>query len=118
MKVFSFTAILLLGFAILIEAQQPLVGSIKGVVRDQAQHPIAEVTLTATNLDSGSDRYSVTDSGGVYQFVDLPPGRYSIQAQKSGYRDAALSLVTVAPGQTVDRADMTMEPAQATRTAR
>lgn len=118
MKAFFLMAILLLGLAISIEAQQPLVGSIKGVVRDRAQHPIDEVALTATNLDSGSNRYGASDRGGVYQFVDLPPGRYSIQAQKNGYRDAMLSLVTVAPGQTVDGADMTMEPSQAARTAR
>jgi hypothetical protein len=117
MKIFFFMAILLLCGAISVGAQQPLVGLIQGVIRDQATHPIAEVALTATNLDSGANRYSVTDSGGAYQFVEVPPGRYSIKAQKTGYRDVTLSLVTVSPGQTVDSSDMTMVPAQATRTA-
>ena len=116
MKTF-FMAILLLCGAISVGAQQPLVGLIQGVIRDQAKHPIAQVALTATNLDSHANRYSVSDSGGAYQFVELPPGRYSIKAQKTGYRDVTLSLVTVAPGQTVDSSDMTMVPSQATRTA-
>jgi hypothetical protein len=89
MKTF-FMAILLLCGAISVGAQQPLVGLIQGVIRDQAKHPIAQVALTATNLDSDANRYSVSDSGGAYQFVELPPGRYSIKAQKTGYRDVTL----------------------------
>ncbi len=81
-------------------------------------HPIAEVALTATNLDSGSNRYSASDSGGIHQFIDLPAGALFDQGTKNGYRDVTLSLVTVAPGQTVDSAHITMDPSQATRTAR
>lgn len=99
-------------------AQQPLVGLIEGVVRDQAKHPVAEVALTATNLDSGANRYSVSDSGGIYQFVDLSPGRYSITAQKKGYQDFKVDFVNVRPGETVNMADMIMSSSQTTRTAR
>jgi hypothetical protein len=55
---------------------------------------------------------TVSDTGGAYQFVDLPPGRYSLKAQKNGYRDYSVSLVTVAPGETVSMPDITMVPAR------
>jgi hypothetical protein len=45
------------------------------------------------------------------QFVDLAPGRYSILAQKKGCMDFAVGLITVAPGQTVVMADITMRAA-------
>jgi hypothetical protein len=81
---------------------------IEGIVRNQAAAPLAEVSMMATNLDSNSIHTSVSDSAGVYQFVDLPPGRYSIVAQKRGYTDLTVNLVNVAPGQKVKMADLTM----------
>lgn len=105
-----FMQVVLLGRALSIEAQQPLVGRIKGVVRDQAKAPVAGVGLTATNLDSGSTRSTVSDTGGAYQFVNLPPGRFSIMAQKYGYRDFTVALVTVASGETVEMAVITLAP--------
>lgn len=117
-RLFPFAAFVLLCCAFSIAAQQPLVGSIKGVVRDRVKHPVPEVALTAKNLDSGSNRYSVSDTGGVYRFVDLPPGRYSITAQKKGYHNFKVALVRVSPGETVKMADIAMSSSQATRTAR
>jgi len=94
-------------------AQEPLAGAIKGMVRDQSKGPIAEAALTATNLDSNSTRSSVSAADGAYQFVNVPPGRYSIVAQKSSYAEVTVASVTVAAGQTVDMADITMAPAGA-----
>jgi hypothetical protein len=95
-----------------IEAQQPLVGSITGTTRDGAKTPIARVALTAVNLDSGTNRFGASDNNGIWQFVDLPPGRYSIAAQKKGYLDSKVDLVSVAPGQKVEKIDITMAPAR------
>jgi|HubBroStandDraft_6_1064221.scaffolds.fasta_scaffold62379_2 hypothetical protein len=91
------------------QGQQPLAGSINGIVRDQAKSPIAEVALTATNLDDGSIRFSVSDRKGAYQFVDLPPGSYSIRAQKIGYRDYTVAVVTVATGENIQMGTMTID---------
>jgi hypothetical protein len=93
-----------------IGAQQPLAGTMKGIVRNQTGTPVARVALTAKNLDSGSPRTTVSDSAGAFQFVDLPPGRYSVTAQKDGYREFTVALVTVASGETVDLPEINLSP--------
>jgi hypothetical protein len=104
------TLILLCAF--FTEGQQQLVNMIKGMVRDAATAPLAAVAMTATNLDSNAGRTGVSDAAGTYQFVNLPPGRYSILAQKAGYAHARVSLVKVAPGQHVDLAEIKMSRAR------
>src|ERR1700722_16213068 len=100
----------LCGGVALLEAQtQP--GNIKGTIRDQAKAPIAGATITATNLENNSTRIASSGGDGVYQLRDLPAGRYSVSAQKSGYQEVTVASVTVAAGQAVDMADVAMAPA-------
>jgi hypothetical protein len=112
-----FVPVVLLCCAFSIRAQQPLVGTIKGIVRDQAKSPIAGAGLTATNLDSGSTRTTASDAAGAYQFVNLPPGRFSIMAQRNGYVNFTVALVTVASGQTVVMAAITLATRKQKRAA-
>jgi hypothetical protein len=104
----------LLGCALPVESQQPLVGSIQGTIRDKHEAPIPYATLTATNIDSvepeSSRRTTGADKQGVYQFVEVPPGRYSIVVRKSGYLDYTVPLVTVYPGETVNMPEIKMSP--------
>lgn len=99
------------------KSQQPLVGTIQGIVKDKSEKPLSYATLTATNLDSvepGSNRQVTgADKDGTYQFVDVPPGRYSILVQESGYQDYKIALVTVHPGETVKMDEIKMSPARA-----
>jgi Carboxypeptidase regulatory-like domain len=100
-----------------VRSQQPLVGSIQGVIKDQHEAPIPYAALTATNVDSvepGSTRQTTgADKQGIYQFVDVPPGRYSIVVRMGGYRDYTVRLVTVHPGETVKMPVIKMSPAAA-----
>ncbi len=99
--------------AVSMMAQEPAGGVIRGVVEDQARKPVSGAALTATNLDtdSTSTRSSTSGTDGAYEFANVPPGRYAVMAQKSGYRDFTVAAVSVAPGQTVAMADITMVPA-------
>jgi hypothetical protein len=96
-------------------SQQPLVGLIQGTVKNQQGAPIADVNLTATNIDSvepeSSRRSSGTDRQGTFQFIQMSPGRYSIVAQRNGYRDYKVPLVNVYPGETVTMPEIKMSPA-------
>jgi Carboxypeptidase regulatory-like domain len=95
-------------------SQQPLVGSIQGRITDQHGTPIPYATLTLTNIDSveseSSRQTTGADQRGFYQFVDVPPGRFSILLRNSGYRDYTVPLVTVYPGETVTMPEIKMFP--------
>jgi hypothetical protein len=107
----------LLGCAFPATSQQPLVGSIQGTVTNQQEAPIPYADLTATNIDNvepESGRQTTgADKQGIYQFVEVPPGRYSIVVRKSGYRDYTVTLVTVYPGETVNMPEIKMSPVAA-----
>jgi hypothetical protein len=51
------------------------------------------------------------DKDGNYQFVEVPPGRYSVLVQETGYQDYTVGLVTVRPGETVKMGEIKMSPA-------
>jgi len=109
-------AFLLLGCAFPGKSQQPLVGLIQGTVKDPHDAPIPYAGLTATNIDSVEPeshlRTTGADRQGFYQFVDVPPGRYSIVIRKSGYRDYTVPVVTVRDGETVNMPEIKMSPVE------
>ena len=94
--------------------QQPLVGSIQGVIRDQRGAPLPDATLSRTNIDAvepeNHRQTTGSDEHGIFQFVDVPPGRYSIAIQRQGYRDYSIPAVNVRPGESVKLPDIKMLP--------
>jgi hypothetical protein len=86
-------------------------GGIAGIIRDQAKTPIAGATITATKVDGATTLMATSATDGTYTVHGVPPGRYSVTAQKEGFQDFTVSSVTVAEGQTVDMADITLVPA-------
>jgi hypothetical protein len=58
---------------------------ISGVVRDSSGAVIPGVTVTARNVDTGLTRIAVTESGGDFRLPSLPPGRYSVVTELSGF---------------------------------
>ena len=94
-------------------SQQPLAGLIQGkIVDEKTQAPVSYAGLTATNIDSvdpeSHRRTTGADERGLYQFADIPEGRYSIEVTKRGYRDYQIPLVNVHAGQTVNMAEIKM----------
>lgn len=64
----------------------PPQGRISGrVVAGDSGRPIkrARVLISAPELPGG--RGTLTDDSGVFEFVELPPGRYTVTASKSGF---------------------------------
>ena len=58
---------------------------IEGVVKDSSGGVIPGVTITARNVDTGFTRMGVTETGGEYRVPSLPPGRYSVVTELSGF---------------------------------
>jgi hypothetical protein len=91
---FPFLLLTAITFAPIAQAQQTL-GGITGTVTDASGGavPHAGVTLIAeaTNLT----RTQKTNESGVYSFVDLPIGTYTLTFAHDGFQTQKISLVTV-----------------------
>jgi hypothetical protein len=64
-------------------------GAIVGIVMNPAKLAVAGATVTATRVDGGGIRATISGSDGVYSFADLAPGAWSITVQVDGYPDAS-----------------------------
>ncbi len=73
-------------------------GTVRGTVRGPAAKPMADVTVIATNQETGIRRIAVTRSGGEYRLGFLDPGLYTIKAQIIGYRAVQTPNVRVSLG--------------------
>jgi carboxypeptidase family protein len=58
---------------------------IAGTVKDQSGAVIPGATVTARNVETGLTRIAVSDGTGEYRLVSLPPGRYSVATELSGF---------------------------------
>jgi hypothetical protein len=68
---------------------------------------VADATVTATQLDGNTVRGTISGSGGIFAFSDLPPGTYSVVAQVPGYSDGTVPSLLVTAG-LATRADIAM----------
>jgi hypothetical protein len=58
---------------------------ITGSVKDSSGAIIPGATVTARNVDTGLTRTAVTEGSGEYRLPSLPPGRYSVAVELSGF---------------------------------
>ena len=56
-----------------------------GSVLDEQKAALPGATVAVRNLDSGQPRTTTTDERGTFRLVGLPPGRYEITAELSGF---------------------------------
>src|SRR5579864_4901198 len=86
-------------FALPVSAQTTY-GSITGTISDPSGSAISEAQVTLTNSGTGEKRVQQTGSDGLYSFVNLLPGRYRIDAEKSGFKRTTQPEVVVQVQQT------------------
>ena len=75
--------LIIAGGATALRAQST--SSLRGTVVDQQGAVIPEVVVALTNTGTGNSRETLTDATGVYQFVQMPPGEYTLTAVKAGF---------------------------------
>jgi hypothetical protein len=82
---------------------QTVTSSVQGRVYDTTGAAIPEATVTAVNSDTGVSRTGNASATGDYQITLLPPGDYTVTAEKGGFKKSAkkVHLVLGAAG-TVD----------------
>ena len=65
--------------------EQSINGSIRGVITDPSGAPVAGVSVTVKNINTGFTRQTVTATDGVYLAPNLPIGIYSVSTTASGF---------------------------------
>src|SRR5215469_9593017 len=118
-----FVSIFLLGLALSFLAAGPLsppvlaqstYGSISGVISDSTGAVVEGAHITLTSLDTGRKLEQDTGGDGLYQVVNLFPGRYKVTAEKTGFKRIDQTDIVVQVQQT-SRIDLTMQVGEVTQ---
>jgi carboxypeptidase family protein len=88
---------------------------ISGVVKDSSGAVIPGVTVTARNVDTGLTRVAVTEANGDYRLPSLPPGRYGVAAELSGFSTETRPDIVLVIDQTA-LINFTLKPAALSET--
>ena len=75
---------------------QTTYATITGVVTDPAGSVVPNVTLVATNVETGAQTKAVSNAAGVYTLAQLKEGRYSLRATGAGFKEYAAAGITLA----------------------
>jgi hypothetical protein len=67
--------------------------SITGVVSDDSGAVVPGATVTLSAAGTGVERASTTDARGVYQFLQVAPGMYSLVFEMDGFRSEVITDV-------------------------
>jgi uncharacterized membrane protein len=76
---------------------------------------MADAQVTLTNLDTSEKRIQRTDSDGLYSIVNLVPGKYRVDAEKTGFKRTSRLDVVVEVQQTA-RIDLSMQVGDVSQT--
>ncbi|RMG52032.1 MAG: hypothetical protein D6723_09445 [Acidobacteria bacterium] len=76
-------------------------GALQVRVRDSAGAPLPSVRLRLEEVRSSKVYEGASDGDGIFRFLNLPPGRYLLQALKPGFQPVGPSNVEIAAGEIV-----------------
>jgi hypothetical protein len=87
---------------------------IQGVVQDSQGAVVESATVTLTSKETNISKLTETDSSGIYNFLSLAPGHYTITVEKGGFKKKSLEDVVVAAEQT-QAVNITLEVGEVTQ---
>jgi carboxypeptidase family protein len=89
---------------------QSTFGTIVGTVKDSSGAAVPAAAIDVQELDNNTTQTAVSNDEGLYELLDLKPGRYLITATKSGFSTFTVPEM-ILPGRETVRADIRLEPA-------
>ena len=104
--------LLMLGLSFAASAQT---ATVVGTVTDPSGSVVPNVTITATQVETGQVRTTKASDAGQYLFADLPIGHYNIKAEASGFGIAQQNDVVLNVGDRA-RIDFALKMGAATET--
>src|SRR3982750_4576763 len=69
-----------------ISSAQSTFGTVVGNVTDASGSAIANTQITLTNAGTNEKRTATTNQDGLYQFVNVQPGQYTVEVAQSGFK--------------------------------
>jgi hypothetical protein len=103
-------ALIVLAAVLPAAAHAAELGAIVGRLTTPAGAPVANATVTATRVDGGAIRATISGSDGVYSFGDLTPGAWTVTAQAEGLPTVSTPTLVVVTGKAT-RSDLVMNVA-------
>ena len=82
--------------------------SIQGVITDPSQALVAGVRVRVTQNETGVSREATSTAEGLYRVLNIGPGKYTVTAEKEGFRAVKSRDVEVGIDQRA-RLDFTLE---------
>src|SRR6185437_5755683 len=82
-----------------LQAQTVASGSITGVISDASNAVVAGAPVALTNVETGLNLETTTNTQGAYTFTNLDPGTYTITAEVSGFSPTRVNGVRIAVAQ-------------------
>jgi Carboxypeptidase regulatory-like domain len=67
-------------------------GGLQGTVQDQKGAIVPEAKVALANVDTGVTQMAVSNATGVYRFVSLAPGNYTVSTTVQGFAPASVSF--------------------------
>ncbi len=92
---------LILGVGQIFAQSQASTGQITGVVSDSTGAIVPNAAVELTNKGTNATQSATTSDDGVYRFVLLQPGTYTVRSSSSGFGEQTLD-VEVQVGRTTD----------------
>ena len=75
-------------------------GAIEGTITDSSGGVLPGVTVTITNVETGTDRTVITNEKGLYRAPLLPLGKYRVDAELQGFKKFEQTDIILSVGQT------------------
>ena len=94
---------------------QSTVGSVNGTITDASGAAIPGASVTLSNIGTGIEVTSESNVTGLFVFVNVQPGNYTLLIEQTGFKTAALPIFNVGVNQTVTQ-NMSLEVGAVTET--
>jgi hypothetical protein len=96
-------------------AQAQFKAGIQGTVTDTSGGLVPEAKVTLTNTETAKAQETTASAEGFYRFTGLPPGKYTLEVEKTGYKKKLFENVTV-NAESVQGVDVALEPGEVSAT--
>ena len=88
---------------------------IQGTVTDTSGGLVPEAKLTLTNIETGRAQETTASTEGFYRISGLPPGKYKLTVEKTGFKQKVFDNVVV-NAEAVQGIDVALEPGEVSAT--